>query len=66
MRIPDRPSHWLIALAAVACLGACRPADAPKEPTDPNDDPQVQAAPASRSGGQPIVLVRRNLALALN
>jgi hypothetical protein len=66
MRIPVRPSHWLLGLAALACLGACRPSDAPKEPTDPNDDPQVQAAPDPHTGGQPIALARRSLALALN
>ena len=66
MRTADRSTHWLLGLAALACLGACRPSDAPKEPTDPNDDPQVRADAPARTGGQPISIVRRSQVLALN
>jgi len=51
---------WLLATAMV--VSACRPADAPKEPTKPNDDdPKVSAAPAH--GGVGIGFARRSQAL---
>jgi hypothetical protein len=44
-------------------VSACRPADAPKEPTKPNDDdPKVSAAPAH--GGVGIGFARRGQAIA--
>ena len=62
---PFRSLCWL--LAASLALSACRPGDAPKEPTDPNDpaDPQVSREPASRGGGGVAVAAgRRSLAVA--
>ena len=50
-------------LAAMLLLPACRPGDAPKDPTQPNDDdPKVSTAPAS--GGIGIAYARRAQAIA--
>jgi hypothetical protein len=44
-------------------LSACRPADAPKEPTKPNDDdPKVSAA--AEHGGINVSFARRGQAIA--
>jgi hypothetical protein len=61
---PFRSLTWL--LAASLAISGCRPGDAPKEPTDPNDtDPQVSREPAPRAGGGVAVAVgRRGLAVA--
>lgn len=55
---------WL--LAAGLALSACRPGDAPREPTDPNDptDPQVSREPPPRTGGVAVAVGRRGQALA--
>ena len=61
---PFRSLCWLI--AASLALSACRPGDAPKEPTDPNDptDPQVsRELPASTGGGVAVAVGRRGQAL---
>jgi hypothetical protein len=53
---------WLPAMV-VLVLAACRPADAPKEPTKPNDDdPKVSAA--ALHGGMGMSLARRGQAIA--
>jgi hypothetical protein len=62
---PNRSLSWLCAAALV--LAACRPGDAPKEPTDPNDpgDPQVSREPLPATGGGVAVAVgRRGQSLA--
>ena len=62
---PNRSPSWLCALVLV--LASCRPGDAPKEPTDPNEpaDPQVSREAAPRTGGGMAVAVgRRGQALA--
>lgn len=52
---------WLLAASMVLC--ACRPADAPKEPTKPNDDdPKVSAA--ATHGGIGMSFARRGQAIA--
>jgi hypothetical protein len=57
-----RQSCWLLAIVMLA-LSACRPADAPKEPTKPNDDdPKVSAA--AEHGGINVSFARRGQAIA--
>jgi hypothetical protein len=51
-------------LSVLVLLAACRPADAPKEPTEPNDEPKVSQA-AHPAGGMHASLSRRAQALAL-
>jgi hypothetical protein len=59
---PKRLPCWLLAAGLLVC--GCRPADAPKEPTKPNDDdPKVSAAPTP--GGVGMAFARRTQALAL-
>jgi hypothetical protein len=65
MHLPIRSLSWLC--AAALALAACRPGDAPKEPTDPNEptDPQVSREPVPGAGGGVAVAVgRRGQALA--
>ena len=49
-------------LAAALALGACRPVDAPKEPTEPAE-PTV-SRDASTSGGISLAFARRGQAVA--
>ena len=61
---PFQPLCWL--LVASLALSACRPGDAPKEPTDPNEptDPQVSNDPAPRGGGVAVAVGRRGQVVA--
>jgi hypothetical protein len=61
---PFRSLCWLI--AASLALAACRPGDAPKEPTDPNDptDPQVSRELPANTGGVAVAVGRRGQVLA--
>jgi hypothetical protein len=53
---------WLPAMV-VLVLAACRPADAPKEPTKPNDDdPKVSAT--APHGGMGMAFARRGQVIA--
>ena len=50
-------------LAAALALGACRPADGPKEPTEPAE-PTVSRDAASSGGGINLAFARRGQAVA--
>jgi hypothetical protein len=50
-------------LAAALVLGACRPADAPKEPTEPTE-PTVSRDATPAGGGVGIAFARRGQAVA--
>ena len=58
---PIRLSCCLLAVA-LAALGACRPGDAPNEPTEPAE-PTVSRDAAS-SGGMALAFARRGQAIA--
>ena len=58
---PKRLPYCLLAAALV--LGACRPADAPKEPTEPTE-PTVSRDATPHPGGVGLAFARRGLAIA--
>ena len=61
---PNLSLGWLF--AAGLALAACRPGDAPKEPTDPNEptDPQVSREAPPRAGGVALSIARRGQVVA--
>ena len=66
MRIPLRSPRTSLGLAACVLLTvACRPGDAPEDPTEPSEPTVGVLYDASQAGGgRPVALTRRSQALA--